>query len=117
MVRVGNLLTAIPDAVGGELFETLAAVGGVRIERIVSKGHATTAGEWYDQSWHEWVLLVEGEALLAIEGEQVPHRLLPGQWMFLPAHCRHRVEWTVSDQPTVWLALHWSECACKEKGA
>jgi cupin 2 domain-containing protein len=117
MVSVGNLLTAIPDASGGELFETLSSIDGLRIERIVSKGQATAAGDWYDQAWHEWVLLVEGEALLVIEGEQEPYRLLPGQWMLLPAHCRHRVEWTLPGQNTVWLALHWPEHAGCEEGA
>lgn len=107
MISFGDLLAAVPKTSGGELFETLAAIDGVRVERIVSRGHATAAGEWYDQAWHEWVLLVKGEAVLLIEGEQTPHRLLPGQWMLLPAHCRHRVEWTLPDEDTVWLALHW----------
>lgn len=109
MINFGTLLTAIPKITGEESFETLVAVDGMKVERIVSQGHATAAGEWYDQTWHEWVLLVKGEALLLIEGEQAPHRLLPGQWMLLPAHCRHRVEWTLPDQDTVWLALHWPE--------
>ncbi len=109
MVHVGDLLAGISDVSGAELFETVATIAGVRIERIVSQGQSTAAGEWYDQAWHEWVLLVKGEALLLIEGEQAPHRLLPGQWMLLPAHCRHRVEWTLPDQETIWLALHGPE--------
>lgn len=117
MVSVGNLFAAIPDASGGELFETLSLIDGVRIERIVSSGQATAAGDWYDQAWHEWVLLVKGEALLMVEGELEPHRLLPGQWMLLPAHCRHRVEWTLPGQNTVWLALHWPEHIGNEEGA
>lgn len=109
MINFGNILTAVPKTSEGELFETLVAIDGVRVERIVSQGQVTAAGEWYDQAWHEWVLLVKGEALLLIEGEQTPRRLLPGQWMLLPAHCRHRVEWTLPGQDTVWLALHWPE--------
>jgi len=116
MALTGNLLAALPDAKETELFETLSALDGVRIERIVSKGQTTPAGEWYDQAWHEWVLLVEGEALLLLDDEQEPHRLLPGQWLLLPAGCRHRVEWTVPDRNTVWLALHWPEQRQGEKG-
>lgn len=112
MMSFGDLLSGIPDASGGELFETLSDSGAVRVERIITQGQATAAGVWSDQTWHEWVLLVKGEALLMIEGELEPHRLLPGQWMLLPAHCRHRVEWTLPGQNTVWLALHWPEQNC-----
>lgn len=107
MTKPGDMLAILPDASGTELFETLVARDGVRIERIISKGQATPDGEWYDQSWHEWVLLVQGEALLQLDGEPESVRLLPGQWIMLPAHCRHRVEWTPHEQDTIWLALHW----------
>ncbi len=107
MIKRGDLLAMLPDATGAELFETLVARDGVRIERIISKGQTTPAGEWYDQPWHEWVLLVQGEALVRLEGESDPYRLEPGQWIMLPTHCRHRVEWTLPEQETVWLALHW----------
>jgi len=117
MISFGNLLADVPKISEGELFETVAAIDGFRVERIVSQGHATAADAWYDQAWHEWVLLVKGEALLLIEGEQAPHRLLPGQWMLLPAHCRHRVEWTLPGQDTVWLAVHWPEPDLAKEGA
>jgi hypothetical protein len=29
----------------------------------------------------------------------------PGDALFLPAHCRHRVTWTDPSSPTIWLAL------------
>jgi len=107
MTKHGDMLAMLPDASKAELFETLVARDGVRIERIISKGQATPDGEWYDQPWHEWVLLVQGEALVEFEDLQEPHRLVAGQWLMLPAHCRHRVEWTLPEQETVWLALHW----------
>jgi cupin 2 domain-containing protein len=43
---------------------------------------------------------------LLIDGESDVRALKPGEHAFLPAHCRHRVEWTDSDMPTVWLAIH-----------
>ncbi len=102
----GNILADLPDAAGSEQFELLVSLHGVRIERIVSQGQATPAGQWYDQDWQEWVLLLQGEALVQLEGECEPRHLGPGDWLNLPPRCRHRVQWTPPDRVTVWLALH-----------
>lgn len=103
-----NLL-ALPAAdLDEEFFETLLQRPGVRVERIISTGQATPEGEWYDQSWDEWVLLLTGEALLLLD-DGTTHRLWPGDTLLLPAHCRHRVDWTTPDEPTIWLALHCGE--------
>jgi cupin 2 domain-containing protein len=75
------------------------------MERIVSYGHASPAGFWYDQHEAEWVLVMSGRARLAIEGEAQERELDPGDSLFLPAHCRHRVTWTQPGEPTVWLAI------------
>ncbi|MBK5199564.1 MAG: cupin domain-containing protein [Methyloceanibacter sp.] len=79
---------------------------GVRIERIVSTGQVTPDGQWYDQVADEWVLVVAGAARLRIEGEDEDRELGEGDWIVLPAHCRHRVTWTREEPPTVWLAIH-----------
>lgn len=97
---MADVPTSLPD----ERFETLIETGGVRIERIVSTGQVTAGPDWYDQVSDEWVLVVAGEADLLIEGEPAPRRLAPGDWLFLPAHVRHRV--TRTSTPTVWLTLH-----------
>jgi cupin 2 domain-containing protein len=102
----GNILTDIPLKSGEELFETIFAKGGTRIERIVSYGQSTPVGEWYDQDQDEWVLLLSGFAELLIEGESCPRRLSPGDYLLLPAHCRHRVVRTDAEEKTVWLAVH-----------
>ena len=52
------------------------------------------------------MLVVEGEAHLRIEGETTDRELIAGDWVFLSAHCRHRVTWTRSEPPTIWLAVH-----------
>ncbi|MGL4410437.1 MAG: cupin domain-containing protein [Zoogloea sp.] len=91
-----------------ESFSTLWASGQLRIERIVSTGQASPPGFWYDQPTAEWVLLLKGAAGLWLEGEPEPRCLQPGQAVLLPAACRHRVEWTAPDEPTVWLAVHFS---------
>lgn len=96
-----------PEAVE-EQFSTLLSRPGLKIERIVSTGQASPPGFWYDQDEGEWVLLLAGEAKLIIEDEAVPRDLLPGDFVDLPPHCRHRVEWTDPAVPTVWLAVYYS---------
>lgn len=104
---VENLLQGLPPTAEAELVTRLAEGGGFHLERIVSWGQATPDGDWYDQESDEWVLLLSGGAELLIEGEAMPRRLRPGDFLLLPAHRRHRVEWTAEDQPTIWLALHF----------
>lgn len=104
---MGNLMHNLPDAADAEQFATLVNLEGVRVEQIVSKGQVTPQNTWYDQAWHELVVLMSGEALVELEGESSPRRLGVGDWLLLPAHCRHRVVWTLPDRPTVWLAMHW----------
>jgi len=106
MIKKANLFEQLPPRADDESFETLLEESGVRLERIISQAHATPADEWYDQNWLEWVLLLQGSACLRIEGELEPVLLKPGDYLNLPRHLRHRVEWTDSEQPTIWLALH-----------
>lgn len=107
MFETGSLLELLPDATGAEQFETLVARGDIRIERIVTRGQATPLETWYDQQHNEWVLLMSGSALIQFEGMDEFHRLEVGQWLLLPAHCRHRVAWVPPEETTVWLAIHW----------
>ncbi len=90
-----------------ELFETLLESGDLRIERIVSTGQQTPPGEWYGQDRNEWVVLLSGAARLRFEDETSDRDLREGDWLHIPAHCRHRVEWTSPDEVTVWLAVHF----------
>ncbi|MCA9055965.1 MAG: cupin domain-containing protein [Planctomycetaceae bacterium] len=100
-----NLLANLPHAVPRELTNILVQSAHARIERIVSTGHSSPAGFWYDQSEAEWVLVLTGEALLRFEDEESPRRLSAGDFVLIPPHRRHRVEWTLPGQPTVWLAV------------
>ncbi|MDF9393533.1 MULTISPECIES: cupin [Methylococcus] len=109
MPKSDNLYSTIPAALPEELFETLEQTGGFRLERIVSRGHKTPEGLWYDQPQAEWVALLQGEALLRFEQEPESRRLVPGDWLCIPPHCRHRVEWTSTWPEAVWLALHYPE--------
>lgn len=104
---IKNILSTIPQKNENEVFETILQTKSFRLERIVSTGQATQEGEWYDQDTDEWVLLLKGEAGVRIEGKDKIITLQTGDYTFLPAYKRHRVEWTAHDQETIWLALHF----------
>lgn len=100
----GNLLANLPDGTSKEQTAELLASPYVRIERIVSTGQASPPGFWYDQDQDEWVLLVAGAATEQLANEPTPRRLHLGDYLLIPAHSRHRVEWTDPAEPTIWLA-------------
>ncbi len=102
-----NLFDAIPPEIPAEIFEVLLETNNFRLERIVSAGQATPPGKWYDQDTHEWLVLLTGGAGLRFADEPEARVLRPGDYLLIPAHCRHRVEWTDPEAPTVWLALHY----------
>jgi cupin 2 domain-containing protein len=102
-----NLFADIPHQSLDEQVKPLLEKDNVRIERIVSHGHASPPGFWYDQGQHEWVILLQGAARLRFAGDERPIDLLPGDSVDIPAHTKHRVEWTTPDGPTVWLAVHF----------
>ncbi len=103
---MNNLFAQIPETLREELTETLVSTASVRIERIVSHGQASPEGFWYDQPEHEWVVVLQGAARLQFEDEQV--ELRPGDFINIPAHRKHRVDWTTPDEPTIWLAVFYS---------
>ena len=105
--QAGRLLAELSAGPGAEGVETILHRPDVRVERIVSHGHASPPGFWYDQAWDEWVMLVTGSAAVLIDGEATARELCVGDWLLLPARCRHRVEWTDPRGPTVWLAVHF----------
>jgi cupin 2 domain-containing protein len=105
--NLNNIFSNIPEHLPNELFECILKRGGIEIERIVSKGHITAEGEWYDQHWDEWVLLIQGQARLAYRDNAESVYLKAGDYLFIPAHCSHRIEWTEPDFETIWLAIHW----------
>jgi cupin 2 domain-containing protein len=102
-----NVFAALPLTGSAEEITSLLTAPNLRIERIVSIGQASPPGFWFDQEWDEWVVLLTGGAGLLIEGETAAHHLKPGDYLHIPAHRRHRVEWTNREQPTVWLAIHF----------
>jgi cupin 2 domain-containing protein len=106
-MTTNNLFVDLPRHVPDERFTTLLDAANVRIERIVSHGHASPEGFWYDQDQHEWVVVLKGAARLRFEDETI--EMKPGDFIDIPVHKKHRVEWTTPDEPTLWLAVHYGD--------
>ena len=104
---MNNIFSNIPGNLPDELTEIMAENQHVRIERIVSRGHRSPNGFWYDQDENEFVLVLRGEAELLFEDSDEPVCMKPGDYMNIPAHTKHRVEWTDPDTETVWLTVFY----------
>jgi len=103
-----NLYDDLPvRPTAAEQISALLVQPGLRIERIVSTGQASPPGFWYDQPRHEWVAVLSGEARLRFADEHAARTLRAGDFVHIPAHCKHRVEWTHPEMPTIWLAIHY----------
>jgi cupin 2 domain-containing protein len=88
-----------------EINEALLPDKGILIERIVSAGQASPLGFWYDQDRDEWVVLLQGLARLAWEDGRMKD-MGPGDWLFIPSHEKHRVDWVSDEEKCIWLAVH-----------
>jgi cupin 2 domain-containing protein len=106
-MEVRNLFSSIPRELPVEFFEKIVVAADVAIERLVSLGHSSPEGFWYDQEANEWVIVLEGSARLLFEGKEEAVAMNAGDYVTIPAHCRHRVEWTDPERKTVWLAVHY----------
>lgn len=104
LFNLPNPILAEPDA---ELFEPIIKTHQILIERIISNGHKTPPEYWYEQTNDEWVALLSGQATLMFdeeEGETL--HLKAGDAILIPAMRPHRVIYTSSDPPCIWLAIH-----------
>lgn len=86
-----------------ELTTVLAKNDSVRIERIVSTGQVS---DWYDQTETEFVVLLEGNAILEFAYSKSV-ALSKGDILLIPPHERHRVGYTSSNPPCVWLCIFY----------
>lgn len=103
-----NLFADIPEDLKDELIETILQTSGLRVERIVSRGHCSPAGFWYDQADNEWVILLKGSAGLRFDGQEDAIVLNPGDYLHIAKRLKHRIEWTDPERETIWLAVHYS---------
>jgi cupin 2 domain-containing protein len=110
VAELTNLYEHVDSGSQAERFEPLFVNAAVRVERIVSHGHASPPGFWYDQPHGEWVTVLAGEARLRFEDETQARHLRAGDFIDITPHRRHRVEWTHPDTTTIWLAVHYGGC-------
>lgn len=102
---LASLFMDIPENLPEELCQTLLDKPTIRIERIVSKGQHSPDDFWYNQAQQEWVFLLQGRARLGFsDGRSLS--MQAGDYLLIPAHCQHRVEWTQPDATSIWLAIH-----------
>jgi cupin 2 domain-containing protein len=88
-----------------EQFEQVVAGKNIQIERIISTGQTTLYGQWYDQHFDAWVILLQGEAELSYDDDMMI-KLKAEDYLLIPAHIKHRVEYTSIEPPCIWLAVH-----------
>ncbi len=105
--KIKNIFGHLPEDLSLEVFETILNSSKVKLERIVSKGHSSPDGFWYDQDENEWVLLLQGRAEIKFFEEDKNIILKSGDYFNIPAHVKHRVEWTSPNEETIWLALFY----------
>lgn len=108
-MSLANIFSAIPDHLPEELIDVLADTGAVRIERIISRGHASPEGFWYDQAQHEFVLLVKGEAELELLNPRERLYLRAGDYVVIAAQRKHRVVRTGNDEDCIWLGVFYHD--------
>lgn len=106
VVESQHFFAGIPTHLDSELVDVILQGDTVRVERVVSQGHASPDSGWYDQEQGEWVILLQGEAVIAYPGG-AEVRLVAGDHVNIPAHVRHKVKWTAPGVKTVWLAVFY----------
>ncbi|MBE9540006.1 MAG: cupin domain-containing protein [Proteobacteria bacterium] len=103
---MNNIFENIPVDLHSEVFDSLVEANGVRIERIISRGHTSPESGWYEQPRDEWVMVLRGKAIIVFD-DKSPVTLREGDYINIRAHEKHRVQWTDPDQDTLWLAVHY----------
>ncbi|MDY7021821.1 MAG: cupin domain-containing protein [Cyanobacteriota bacterium] len=104
-MQLKNIYTLPSHLPPTEKFESIVENQSLKIERIISTGQITPVGEYYNQEQDEWVMVLQGEAILSdSEGSEI--QLKAGDYLLIPAHQKHRVEYTSTNPPCIWLAIH-----------
>ena len=91
-----------------EVLDFLHQGKNIRVERIISCGQSSPEGFFYDQEEHEWVLLLQGSAKIGYDnGGEIT--LQKGDSLFIPAHVKHRVNYTSKDPCCIWLCVFYKD--------
>ncbi|MBP7216297.1 MAG: cupin domain-containing protein [Candidatus Omnitrophica bacterium] len=105
-LRYGNIYFKLPRAQDKEIVQVILKNKKLLIEQIISGGQATEKGAWLKSTQDEWVLVLQGVGKLRFQSSSRLVTLRTGDYVYIPAHVAHRVEWTSKRKKTLWLAVH-----------
>ena len=105
MIEKYNIFDEIPIDKNEEIFFEIFKNESIKVEKIVSNGQKSPENFWYEQEKSEFILLLEGFAILEFEDKQV--ELVKGDCLNIEAFQKHRVKFTSLDEPTVWFAVFY----------
>lgn len=102
-----NIFESIPIMQANtEIISEILSGESIRIEKIYSNGYISDKNFWYDLDENEWVILLQGNAIIESEDSTIT-KLSGGDYIFIPAHCKHRVTYTSSSPECIWVAFFW----------
>jgi len=104
-MNLNNFFTDLPIS-NNEVTEDILKNSKFKIERIISRGHITAEGEWYDQETDEWVMLLTGSSIIKFD-DNIEIKMEPGDFLNIPAHKKHRVIYTDNQTESIWLTIHY----------
>jgi len=93
----------LPLPLTKELVTILIENKNIRIERIISAGQVS---DWYDQTQTEFVVLLDGNAVIEFENGRNA-AMSKGDALLIDPHERHRVSFTSVHPLCVWLCIFW----------
>ncbi len=100
-----NIFDEIPVDKNEEKFFEIFKNEKIKIEKIVSNGQKSPENFWYEQEQSEFVLLLEGFAIVEFENREV--ELKKGDCLNIKAMEKHRVKFTSQTEPTIWFAVFY----------
>lgn len=77
----------------------------IKVEKIVSNGQSSPLNFWYEQKENEYILLLEGFAILEFGDFEV--ELKKGDCLNINSMQKHRVKFTSQEEPTIWFAVFY----------
>ncbi len=101
-----NFLANIPKVADKtEIIEVVQETKDFVIERIISSNSSSPAKGWYNQDHDEWVMVLQGSAIIEFENLQQID-LSSYDSLYIPAFTKHKVVYTSSQPYCIWLAIH-----------
>lgn len=100
-----NIFDEIPVDRSEEKFFEIFKNETIKIEKIVSNGQKSPQNFWYEEEKNEFVLVLEGFAIVEFEDFEV--ELKKGDCLNIKAYQKHRVKFTSQTEPTIWFAVFY----------